>query len=112
MKSNQVFLSNKNNLIRDAILSASSVSSATGTARPIAIDRVGLGVVQLTGAYTGSEPAQFDIQITDDSLGATPQASVPILTGAGNGAITDVAIDAGTAAQDVTFTLRELAVAA
>lgn len=109
MKSNQVFLSNKNNLIRAAILSASTVRAATSTARPMLMDREGRGVVRLTGSYTGAKDCQIDVLITDSGIGATPQASAPVLSGAGNGQMTDVAIDVDTSVQDFTVTLRELA---
>lgn len=107
--SKQRFLSNKDSVIREAALTASATATASGTARPIPLDRVGSGVVQLTGAYSGSATAQFDIKISDGSLGATPQASAPILAGPGNGEMADLSVDAGTDPQDFVVTLRELA---
>jgi photosystem II stability/assembly factor-like uncharacterized protein len=109
MAGKQRFLSNKDNVIRAATLVASAIRTATGTARPVPLDREGSGVVRLTGAYTGSVEATFDIEITDSGLGATPQASEPAFVGAGDGAMTAVTVDVSTAAQDFTVTLREAA---
>lgn len=110
-KGKQRYLSNKDNVLREADLSVSVVATATDTSRLVPGDRAGSGVVALSGAYTGAVEATFEIEITDEGVGAAPQASAPAFAGAGSGSMTGVSIDAATDPQDFTVTLREAAMA-
>lgn len=68
-----------------------------------AVTRTGNGVISLSGPYTGDADTEIDILIT--AAGGSPRASVPVHTGVGSGAMTDVAALAGATAQTYTITL-------
>lgn len=107
MPSVQRFLSGRNNLVRSAVLAASSVRPSTAIER-IAAQRTGGGRVRLAGAYTGHEAAQVDVEIV--AVGGIPRASVPQFVGVGNGQLEVLAVDGGAALQALTLSLVDLGV--
>lgn len=109
MPSVQRFLSGRNNLVRTAVaLAASSVAASTAIERTSAV-RAGGGRVLLSGAYTGHEAAQVQVEVV--AAGGIPRASVPQFVGVGNGQLAVVDVDAGAAQQTFTLTLADLGVA-
>lgn len=108
MTSVQRFLSGHNNAVRTAAaLSASSVRPASAIER-IAATRAGGGRVRLMGEYSGHEAADIDVEIV--AAGGVPRASVPTLTGVGNGKLAVLDVDGVAPLQALTFTLRDMGV--
>lgn len=107
MSSVQRFFSGRNNLARNAALSASSVRASTAIER-VAARRAGGGRVRLAGAYTGHEAAQVEVEIV--AAGGVPRASVPQFVGVGNGQLQVLSIDAAAPLQALTLTLADLGV--
>lgn len=107
MPSVQRYLSGRHNLARTAALVASSVRASTAIERTSAV-RAGGGRVLLSGAYTGHEAAQVDVEIV--SSGGVPRASVPQFVGVGNGQLAVQDVDVGAAQQTFTLTLADLGV--
>ena len=107
MPSVQRYLSGRHNLCRTAALVASSVRAATAIERTSA-QRAGGGRVLLSGAYTGHEAAQVDVEIV--AAGGTPRASVPQFVGVGNGQLQVQDVDAGAAQQTFELTLADLGI--
>lgn len=107
MPSVQRFLSGRNNLVRSAALTASSVRPSTAIER-IAAQRTGGGRVRLAGAYTGHEAAQVDVEIV--AAGGLPRASVPQFVGVGNGQLEVLAVDGAAALQELTLSLVDLGI--
>lgn len=107
MTSVQRFFSGRNNLARNAALSASSVRASTAIER-VAARRAGGGRVRLAGEYTGHEAAQVEVEIV--AAGGTPRASVPQFVGVGNGQLAVQSVQAGAALQELTLTLADLGV--
>ncbi|MDP2786253.1 MAG: hypothetical protein Q8O38_16920 [Sulfurimicrobium sp.] len=105
MPSTQRYLANNRNTLVGAVLTATSVATieAAVLERPRA--RNGSARVALSGAYTGHEEAEYEIEITDTTV-ALPLISQPIFSGAGTGAISGIAFT-GTA-QTVTVKLADL----
>ncbi len=105
----QVFLHDGNNSLKAATITASSVKTATKNVFPSVPVRAGTsyGKPALSGAFTDTDNATFDVVITSDTA-TTPRASTPVFIGVGNGTMTDLAITPGTAAQEVTATLTNL----
>ena len=102
----QAILYNENNLIRTATLTATAPKASSNTVKPLITNRSGSGRVVLSGAYTGNDDAQIDVRIATG--GSTPRVSDPLYSGAGNGRVTDLVVDAATAAQTFTLTLINL----
>jgi hypothetical protein len=101
----QRFVANDRNLVRTAAaLTPSSVQPVTDSVIEIPTGRVGTAQVALTGSYTGTEAAQYDIQILDNTV-STKLASVPVASGAGSGQLTN--ISATAAAQTFTIQLHD-----
>lgn len=107
MPSVQRYLSGRHNLARTAALVASSVRASTAIERTSAV-RAGGGRVLLSGAYTGHEAAQVDVEIV--AAGGVPRASVPQFVGVGNGQLAVQDVDVGAAQQTFTLTLADLGV--
>lgn len=101
MTSVQRFLANDRNLIRDAVLSASSVATSRAL-RTLGVNRQGNGRVRLAGDYTGHESATYDVEIA--AGGTTLRASTPVIAGVGNGTLAVTGIAAPAVAE--TWTLR------
>lgn len=87
MPSVQRFLSGKNNLVRNAVLAASSVRPSTAIER-IAAQRTGGGRVRLAGAYTGHEGADLDVEIV--AAGVASTSHLKRETGASGHALTPI----------------------
>lgn len=85
----QRFLANNRNLLRDAVLVASSVLPVTNKVLPIPTARKGTAQVTLTGEYTGAEQADIDIEIVDTDVDVS-RISAPTFAGAGTGTLTDI----------------------
>jgi hypothetical protein len=107
MPSVQRYLSGRHNLARTAALVASSVRASTAIERTSAV-RAGGGRVLLSGAYTGHEAAQVDVEIV--AAGGVPRASVPQFVGVGNGQMAVQDVDIGADEQTFTLTLADLGV--
>lgn len=107
MPSVQRFLSGRNNLVRDAVLAASSVRPSTAIER-IAAQRTGGGRVRLAGAYTGHEAAQVEVEIV--AAGGIPRASVPQFVGVGNGQLSVQSVDGAAPLQGLTLSLVDLGI--
>ncbi|WP_228895616.1 discoidin domain-containing protein [Acidovorax sp. Leaf73] len=107
MPSVQRYLSGRHNLARTAALVASSVRASTAIERTSAV-RAGGGRVLLSGAYTGHEAAQVDVEIV--AAGGIPRASVPQFVGVGNGQLAVQDVDIGADEQTFTLTLADLGV--
>lgn len=98
----QRFLANNRNLLRDALLTASSVLAVENKVLSIPTARKGTAQVALTGTYTGDEEATYDIQIVDTDVDV-PRISAPTFAGAGSGTLSD--IEASGSAQIYTVEL-------
>ena len=107
MPSVQRFLSGRNNLVRNAVLAATSVRASQAIERTSA-RRAGGGRVRLAGAYTGHEAAQVDVEIV--AAGGIPRASVPQFIGVGNGQLQVVSVDGAAPLQTLTLTLVDLGI--
>jgi hypothetical protein len=70
--------------------------------------RAGGGLVRLTGAYTGAQDAEFEVEVVNNTIVGTPRVSAPTFNGVGNAAMTAVTAAGGTAAQSITVTLADL----
>ena len=70
----------------------------------------GKGSISLSGSYTGAVDAVYDIEITSDTVSGDPTVSTPVFTGVGNGTLSGLSVDPGTAAQTVTATLVDLGI--
>lgn len=100
-------LSNLSNPILNSTIIASSVREAVNTVRPKITTRQGLGVVQITGGYTGFNDAGLDIEIVN-TAGTTMRTSEPVLIGSGTGTLTDVSADTGSSVETIDLTLSNL----
>ena len=107
MPGTQRLLASLNNCVYQASASASAQRAATRTIYPQIVTRAGNGTVALTGAYSGPNDATFDVEIRPAS-GSAAKVTQPVLTGAGNGTMTQPTATSGTAAQTVTVTLVDL----
>lgn len=110
---NQRFLCQKDNYCASATITASATKTASGTVTASDPVRVGnsLGVVGLSGAYTGADDASFDVEIRSGA-GTTRRTSQPAFTGSGSGtAMSAVTATSGVPAQQVTVKLIDLGTA-
>ena len=85
----QRFLPNNLNLFRDAVLTPSSVLPVENQVQGIKTPRSGTAQATLTGTYTGTEPATYEIQIADTDV-EVPRVSTPTFAGAGSGTISAI----------------------
>lgn len=108
MARRQAILYNDPNLLRSASISATAPKPSVNTVKPIPTSRNGSGKVKLLSnpGYTGTDDAQIDVRISTG--GSTPRVSSPIYTGAGNGTMTDLAVDSAINEQTITCTLTSL----
>jgi len=98
------YLTNDTNLVADATLAATNIVASQAfeqTARSAA----GGGIVSLTGAYTGSDDAVFDIEVTSTTINGAPQISAPVFAGVGNGSISGIGATSALNAQEFTVTV-------
>ena len=100
------YLTSDTNAIADATLSATNVvaSQAFESVR----DATGGGNAALTGSYTGSDDAEFEIEILSNTINGAPQISAPVFAGVGNGTIGNISASSGIAAQEFTVTCLDL----
>lgn len=101
MTSTQRYLANNRNVLLNATLAATSVSAIENAVLEKPLARDGSARVALSGAYTGHDEAQYEIEIADNIV-STPLVSQPIFAGAGTGAIGGIGFT-GTAQ---TFTVK------
>lgn len=100
-------LCNSQNLIRTALLAASSVKPYASAVIPDrTTSRAGTGRVSLTGSYAGTEGATLDIEILDTTADVM-RPSTPVRQGTGTGTLDSIAASAPFVAQDVTVTLKD-----
>jgi len=100
------YLTNDTNLVADATLAATNVIASQSfelTNR----NATGGGIVSLTGSYTGSDDAVFDIEVTSTTINGAPQISAPVFAGVGNGTISGIGATSALAAQEFTVTVTD-----
>jgi hypothetical protein len=85
----QRFLPNNLNLFRDAVLTPSSVLPVENKVLALPTARSGTAQVALTGTYTGTEQADYDIEIVDTDV-EIPRVSTPTSAGAGSGTLSGI----------------------
>lgn len=104
MTSVQRLISNLDNRIADADITANDVAPAEHAAFPEPLEREGLGDIEISGAYTGAEDATLEIEITSDTAGSDRRTTAPEFTGVGNGSLEGLTAS-GAAAQSYTLSL-------
>lgn len=88
--SNHRFLVNNRNILRDAILSALSVEPAENSVLlDDTIRRNGTAQVAVDGAYTGTEEATYEVEVTSSSVDENLIAA-PLFRGSGSGTISEI----------------------
>lgn len=102
------YFGNNSNVIRDAELSMTNIVASNSVYRTDEEAKDGGGQVSLSGSYTGTFDATFDIEIVSDTIDGTPSISQPTFTGVGNGVISDISATPGLNAQTITVTLEDL----
>lgn len=106
----QRFLANNRNLLREAILTPSSVLPVSNKVLSLLRARAGSAQVTLTGTYTGFEEATYDVEILDDDIDIG-LASAPVFTGAGSGTLENIGAT-GLAAQEFAVELGDAGIPA
>lgn len=104
MTSVQRLISNLDNRVVDAGITADDVAPAEHAAFPEPLEREGLGDIEISGAYTGAEDATLEIEITSDTAGSDRRTTAPEFTGVGNGSLEGLTAS-GAAAQSYTVSL-------
>ncbi len=107
MTSPHRFLSNDRNAAALAAVSASSILPAEASAFPLPRTRQGTARAIIAGGYTGAEDSRFEFEIVSANGGGL--LSAPVFSGAGNGALSDLAA-AGVPAQPFTLLLASTGV--
>lgn len=102
------YLFNRDNLVREATLTANNIVGSAVIYRTDEDDKQGGGDVELDGTYTGSQDTVIDIKIVNNTITGDPAVSNPVLTGVGNGTMTDVAATSAVDPQEFTVTLEDL----
>lgn len=100
----QRFLGNDRNQLRVATLTPSVVQSVSQNVQDVFVSRLGKANVVLSGTYTGTEQAQYDIKIIDDTISGV-LVSTPVFSGEGSGKLTN--ITGPTVAQTFTVELDD-----
>lgn len=100
------FLYNLYNLITAGNISASATKTAQNCVFPSPPVRGGTGTVNLTGTFTGSEDATYDIEIINDLSAITTISGITPI-GVGNGVMSGVTAS-GLSAQDFEIELYSL----
>lgn len=85
----QRYFANNRNVLAEAVLAASGVLAVSDQVLQIPVARIGTGGVRLTGAYSGTEEATYDVEILDN-LPDSPVVSAVVASGAGSGTIDDI----------------------
>lgn len=86
----QRYLANNRNLLRAVVLDPSSVLPVTNKVVAIPYARKGTAQAIVSGTYTGTEEALYDIEILDTDV-EIPRISAPTFSGAGSGTISAIA---------------------
>ena len=97
------YLTSDTNLIADAAITATNIIPSQAFAQ-LARSATGGGIVRLSGSYTGSEDATFDIEVTSGDINGAPQISAPVFSGVGNGTISSIAATSAIDAQEFSVT--------
>lgn len=101
----QRFLSGHKNHVRNATFSGPVKSIANAVVKkPVA--RSGNASASLSGTFTGTEPATFEVEITDNTP-TTPLVTAPAFVGVGTGTMTGLDTGASTS-RTITVELAEL----
>lgn len=107
MTSTVRLLAQTNNAVPAAAVTATSVLPAARSVYPQRIERAGNGTITLSGDYSGANDTTIEVEILPSAGGAVTVTN-PTFAGAGNGTMTGVSADPGSAAQAVTVTLTDL----
>ena len=83
------YLTSDTNLVADATLTATNIV-ASQAFEQTARNADGGGIVSLTGAYTSSDDAVYDLEVTSTTINGAPQISAPVFAGVGNGTISGI----------------------
>lgn len=83
------FLVNNRNVLRDAVLMASSVRPAANSVQEEELPRRGTAQALLAGNYVGPEDATYEVQVTSDVVGSK-LVSAPLRSGVGTGTLQDI----------------------
>lgn len=106
MQGVQRFLHGGNNKVRTAISLAGPVKPITDSVIQKPIARQGSTAAVITGTFTGTEEATYELEITNITPD-TPLVTEPVFSGTGNGSMTNV--DAtGLSAREIVVTLADL----
>lgn len=101
----QVFLSQLDNAVPAATLTASSVLPVPGAVTPGPRAWRGRGTVSVSGVYSGADSGTVEVEVLDIDATAHPLVSAPSFVGVGNGTLSDASV---ATAQTVTVTLASL----
>ncbi len=101
----QRFLANNRNVVRDAVLTPSQVRPVSNQVQSIKVARDGTAQVALSGEYTGTEEAQYDVEILDTTA-TVARTSRPVFSGAGSGDLANIV--ASIAAQQIVVELADV----
>lgn len=110
MSSCQRILADLNNVVATATASTAVIRPAEQQIFRQTQPTTGFGMVNLTGAYTGADDALIEVEIRSPTSG-NERVTQPVLSGAGNGVLTDASAEAGTVAQTVTVTCVDVGTA-
>ena len=100
------YLTNDTNLVADATITATNIV-ASQAFEQTARNADGGGIVSLTGAYTGSDDAVYDLEVTSTTINGAPQISAPVFAGVGNGTISGIGATSALAAQEFEVTVTD-----
>src|SRR5574343_780037 len=101
----QVFLSQLDNAVPAATLTASSVLPGPGAVTPGPRAWRGRGTVSVSGVYSGADSGTVEVEVLDIDATAHPLVSALSFVGVGNGTLSDASV---ATAQTVTVTLASL----
>lgn len=104
----QRFLAQNRNALAGATLTPSSVKPVSDQIIFVPVARTGSASLAVTGAYTGEEQSQYDVQITDADVSSN-RVSKPVLVGVGTGSLENVSVIG--AAQNFRVELVDLGIA-
>jgi hypothetical protein len=102
----QRFLSGNNNKIRTAAIISGPVKPITDAVVQKPVARSGSASAGLSGTFTGSEEALYELEVMD-ILATVPLVTSPAFTGVGNGELDSVATT-GLTARQFEVTLQDL----
>lgn len=103
----QRFISNHDNALLNASITAADVAPASNAAFEQDAERSGRGSVLIEGDFTGLSDATLDVEVTGSDATGSDRVSAPEFTGVGNGTLDGLAAS-GATAQAYTVTLIDL----